>query len=214
MKSLRARSPHFRTPMQCLFSPLRRQARALAFLTLAFIETSLPGWPLFARGRGQQSSGRLEPGRDALASVKVIARRSGLAEAATSPRQAAAAPAPPPAAAPAASPATTAAAAAAAHAAASAASHAAASDTAASDAAAAPALPQPPQPCPQPQPPQPARRASWMPDPEFPGFSLSKRWNVARLTSEISSSSRAGDLKRRRTPPEHIGYRSDSRPSE
>src|ERR1700744_935610 len=31
-----------------------------------------------------------------------------------------------------------------------------------------------------------------MPDSEFPGFSLSKRWNVARLTSEISSSSRVG----------------------
>ncbi|MGC2836206.1 MAG: hypothetical protein WA238_19195 [Methylocella sp.] len=33
-----------------------------------------------------------------------------------------------------------------------------------------------------------------MPDQEFPGFSLSKRWNVARLTPEISSSSKAGSL--------------------
>jgi hypothetical protein len=31
-----------------------------------------------------------------------------------------------------------------------------------------------------------------MPDWEFPRSSLSKRWNVARLTSEISSSSRVG----------------------
>ena len=45
---------------------------------------------------------------------------------------------------------------------------------------------QPPQPCPQPQPPR--KTASSMADPEFPRPSWSRRWNVARLTSEISSS--------------------------
>src|ERR1700722_12865501 len=50
----------------------------------------------------------------------------------------------------------------------------------------------PPQPCPQPQPPPQPRKATCMPDWEFPRSSLSKRWNVARLTSEISSSSRVG----------------------
>jgi len=55
---------------------------------------------------------------------------------------------------------------------------------------------QPLQPPPwQPQPPPQPRKATCMPDWEFPRPSLSKRWNVARLTSEISSSSRNGLTK-------------------
>ena len=56
-----------------------------------------------------------------------------------------------------------------------------------------------------------ASNSDCMPDWGFPRLSLSKRWNVARLTSEISSSSRTGDLEGRRILPEYIGYRSGSR---